>query len=301
MNRVLVTGATGFIGRGTLEPLVKGGMEVHAVSSRGAPADAPAGVHWHVADLLTPGAEQELAALQATHLLHLAWYAEPGRFWRSPENLDWVAASLRLIQAFAEAGGRRMVVAGSCAEYEWGDDTVCVENRTPTRPATLYGAAKHGLRTVAAAYADEVGVSMAWGRVFFVFGPHEDPARLAGSVAGALVTGREALCSHGEQVRDFLYAPELAAAFVALLGSEVTGPVNLASGEPLRVRDLIDALARAAGRPDLVRLGARPTADEPGRLTADIARLRDEVGWTRSISLDEAAARTVAWWREQLG
>lgn len=300
MNRVLVTGATGFIGRGTLEPLVTSGMEVHAVSSHGAPADAPAGVHWHVADLLAPGAEAKLAALQATHLLHLAWYAEPGRFWRSPDNMDWVSASLRVIRAFAEAGGRRLVVAGTCAEYEWGDDTVCVENRTRTRPATLYGAAKHGLRTVAAAYADEVGLSMAWGRVFFVFGPHEHPARLAGSVAAALVTGREALCSHGDQVRDFLYAPELAAAFVALLTSEVTGPVNMGSGEPLRVRDLIEALARAAGRPDLVRLGARPSPNEPARLTADVTRLRDEVGWTRSISLDEAAARTVAWWREQL-
>lgn len=300
MNRVLVTGATGFIGRGTLEPLVQAGMEVHAVTSRAAPADSPAGVHWHVADLLGPGAEAEVAAVQATHLLHLAWYAEPGRFWRSPDNLEWVAASLRLIRAFAEAGGRRLVVAGTCAEYEWSDDTMCVENRTPTRPATLYGAAKHGLRTVVAAYADEVGLAMAWGRVFFVFGPHEHPARLAGSVAGALVAGREALCSDGEQVRDFLYAPELAAAFVALLASEVTGPVNMASGEPLRVRDLIEALARAAGRPDLVRLGARPSANEPARLAADAARLHDEVGWTPSISLDDAAARTVAWWRAQL-
>ena len=300
MSRVVVTGATGFIGRGTLQALVDAGMEVHAITSRAPAADAPAEVQWHVADLLTDGAEAHVATLKATHLLHLAWYAEPGRFWRSPANLDWVAASLRLIRAFAEAGGRRLVAAGSCAEYEWSDDTMCVEGRTPTRPATLYGAAKDGLRRVAGAYADEVGLSMAWGRVFFAFGPHEHPARLAGSVAGALVAGEEALCSHGEQVRDFLYAPELAAAFVALLRSEVTGPVNMASGKAVRLRDLIGALATAAGRPDLVRMGARPSSDEPARLAADVTRLRDEVGWTPSIPLDEAAARTVAWWREQL-
>jgi nucleoside-diphosphate-sugar epimerase len=299
VSRVVVTGATGFIGRGTLQPLIDAGMEVHAVTSRGPLADAPAGVHWHVADLLTDGAAEQVAAIGATHLLHLAWYAEPGRFWRSPVNLDWVAASLALVRAFAEAGGQRLVLAGSCAEYEWSDDTLCVEDRTPTRPATLYGAAKDGLRRIAEAYAEETGVSLAWGRVFFVFGPHEHPARLAGSVAGALVAGEEALCSHGEQVRDFLYAPELATAFAALLRSDVTGPVNMASGEAVALRELIDALAAAAGRRDLVRLGARPSPPEPGRLAADVTRLRDEVGWAPSLSLQEAAARTVAWWRDQ--
>lgn len=298
MSRLVVTGATGFIGRGTLQPLIDAGMEVHAVTSRAPLTDAPAGVHWHVADLLTDGAEQ-VATIGATHLLHLAWYAEPGRFWRSPVNLDWVAASLRLIRAFTEAGGQRLVLAGSCAEYEWSDDTLCVEGGTPIRPATLYGAAKDGLRRVAEAYAEEAGVSLAWGRVFFVFGPYEHPARLAGSVASALVAGQEALCSHGEQVRDFLYAPELAAAFVALLRSDVTGTVNMASGEAVRLRHLIEALADAAGRPDLVRLGARPSPPEPARLAADVTRLRDDVGWAPSLSLEEAAARTVAWWREQ--
>ena len=299
MSRVLVTGATGFIGRGTLEPLRAAGLEIHVLSSQGAPAGAPFGVRWHVADLLAPGADRTVAAIEATHLLHLAWYTEPGQFWRAAANLDWVEASLRLIRGFAEGGGRRAVLAGSCAEYEWGNETHCVENLTPTRPATLYGTAKHALHSVATAYARESGISLAWGRVFFAFGPHEHPGRLASSVATALIGGKPALCSHGEQVRDFLYAPELGAAFAALLNSDVIGPVNMASGRPVRVRDLIEALAAAAHRPDLVRLGALASAEEPARLTAHVGRLRDEVGWTPSVTLDQAAQRTVAWWREQ--
>jgi nucleoside-diphosphate-sugar epimerase len=301
LSRVLVTGATGFIGRGALAPLLAAGMEVHAVSSRRPPDGAPAAVRWHTADLLAPGGEQVLAAIEPTHLLHMAWYAQPGRFWSSEENLRWVEASLRLLRAFAAAGGRRLVVAGTCAEYAWERETNCVEDVTPTRPATLYGAAKHALQTVAASYAKEAGIAMAWGRVFFVFGPHEHPGRLASSVAGSVVAGEEALCSDGEQVRDFLYAPELAAAFVALLLSDATGPVNMASGVPRRVRDLIEAIADAAGRPELVRLGARPTAEsEPARLTADVKRLREEVGWAPTLSLAEAAQRTVEWWRGEL-
>jgi nucleoside-diphosphate-sugar epimerase len=299
---VLVTGVTGFIGRWALEPLLAAGMEVHAVGSRGAPGGMPSEVQWHTVDLLAPGEEEVLSAIEATHLLHLAWYTVPGQFWRSAENLRWIEASLRLLRMFREAGGRRVVMAGTCAEYEWRDETHCVEYITPTLPATLYGAAKHALRIVGAAYAAETGMSMGWGRVFYVFGPHEHPARLASSVARALVNGEQALCSDGEQVRDFLHAPELATAFVALLRSDVTGPVNMASGVPARVRDLIAALAQAAGRPDLVVLGGRPgPANEPALLTADVTRLRDEVGWVPSTSLDEAARDTVAWWRGQPG
>ena len=248
MSRVIVTGATGFIGRGTLAPLLARGLEVHGVTSGTPPADAPAAVHWHHADLLAaPTARALMAEIAPSHLLHLAWYAEPGAFWNSPENLRWVEASLRLLHAFAAKGGRRLVVAGTCAEYEWGDRTVCREATTPCRPVTLYGTSKHALRLIAERYCERVGVSLAWGRIFFVFGPGEDPARLGGSVARALTLGEEALCSHGEQVRDFLYSEDLAEAFAALLCSEAVGALNLASGEPTRIRDLVEALGRRRG------------------------------------------------------
>ena len=302
MIRVLVTGASGFIGRGTLAPLLAAGAEVHAVSSRGPDPGAPAAVRWHRRDLLGETTAHELLERVApTHLLHLAWFAEPGAYWHSPENLSWVQASLRLLRAFAKRGGQRAVIAGSCAEYAWEARTRCVEGETPCRPSTLYGASKHGLHLIAERYAEEVGMSLAWGRVFFVFGPREHPARLASSVARALVTGEEAACSHGEQLRDFLYSEDLGDAFVALLRSEVEGPVNLASGTPARVRDLVEALAAAAGRPDLVRLGALPASPgEPAELLADVSRLRDEVGWMPSASLQQRAADTVAWWQAQL-
>jgi nucleoside-diphosphate-sugar epimerase len=303
MSRVLVTGATGFVGRGALAPLLAAGHEVHAVSTRPAPDWSPRGVVWHRADLLDPAtAEALVAAVRPGHLLHFAWDAEPGRFWTSTDNLRWVEASLRLLRAFAEAGGTRAVLAGTCAEYAWTDETVCVEGETPTEPATLYGAAKHGLRVVAEAHARQAGYSLAWGRIFFVFGPHEDRRRLGGSVASALASGSPAETSAGEQLRDFLYAPELADAFAALLDSPVTGPVNVASGTPIPMRDLIESLARAAGRPDLLRLGARPTnPNEPTTLTADVTRLRDEVGWSPTRTLDEAAAETMRWWEASSG
>src|SRR4051794_12804757 len=98
MKRVLVTGATGFVGRQTLGPLRDLGYEVHAVHNRGAPL-ALEGVTWHCTDLL----EAELD-VGASHLLHAAWYTAPGEFWDAEENLLWLDASLRLVRRFIAAG-----------------------------------------------------------------------------------------------------------------------------------------------------------------------------------------------------
>jgi nucleoside-diphosphate-sugar epimerase len=239
--------------------------------------------------------------VQPSHLLHLAWYAEPGAFWSSAENLRWVEASLRLLRSFADHGGRRAVLAGSCAEYAWSDRIHCVERQTATDPATLYGASKHGLHLIASRYAAQVGFSLGWGRVFFVFGPHEHANRLGSSVARSLVLGQPAPMSHGEQVRDFLYSEDLSDAFVALLASPAEGPVNLASGHAVRIRDLAEALGAAAGRKDLLRFGEREApAGEPASLTADVSRLRDEVSWLPPATLPQRAADTIAWWRASL-
>jgi nucleoside-diphosphate-sugar epimerase len=168
---------------------------------------------------------------------------------------------------------------------------------TPTVPHTLYGAAKHAVHLVAECYAEQVGVELAWGRIFYVYGPHEHPARLASSVARALVRGERVKCTDGAQVRDYIYVSELGEAFAALLDSRVAGPVNMASGQAVRIADLVTALAAAAGRPELVQLSALPRRPgDPERLTADVRRLREEVGWSASVGVQEGAARTVGWW-----
>jgi nucleoside-diphosphate-sugar epimerase len=167
------------------------------------------------------------------------------------------------------------------------------------RPATLYGAAKHATHAVARAYAREVGGDVAWGRVFFLYGPGENRQRLVPSVALALLAGREALTTDGSQIRDFMHVDDVARAFVALMDSGVAGAVNLASGEGVAVRDVITAIGEIVGRPDLVRLGALPRpAEEPRSLVADVGRLQQEVRFRPRITLAEGIAETVTWWRD---
>src|SRR5262249_11285022 len=163
----------------------------HAVSSRPRPQDGFA-VYWHQADLLNP---QDIATLllsiRPTHLLHLAWYAEPGKYWTSEKNLEWICASLNLLIEVVRHGGQRVVMAGPCAEYDWPSGH-CAEAVAPLTPTTLYGSSKHALQVLLAAVARQAGLSSAWGRIFFLFGPYEHPSRLVASVARSLLQGEPA-------------------------------------------------------------------------------------------------------------
>jgi nucleoside-diphosphate-sugar epimerase len=295
-GRVLVTGASGFIGRHALTRLASRGYEIHAVSH--STSGAGPNVAWHTTDLLEPGAAERLVrAVRPSHLLHLAWLATPGEFWSSPQNHHWVEASGTLIQEFAAAGGKRVVVAGTCAEYDWASG-LCIEGETSLEPATLYGRCKHVLHERTEELTRETGVDAAWGRIFFLYGPYEHPARLVASVIRSLLRGEEARSTHGEQVRDFLHVADVADAFATLVDSEVVGAVNIGSGSPTRIRDLVELIATATGRRELLRIGALPAPpDEAPVVVADVRRLNMELGWVPDLSLEEGVRQTVEWWR----
>jgi len=277
-------------------------MEVHAVTSRSGPRVSRPKLHWHQCDLFDRNAIGRLTAeIGASHLLHLAWDTTPGEYLHASANVDWVEASLSLLRCFCDAGGRRVTFAGTCAEYDFRHG-FCVESITPLVPDTLYGASKQGLNSVASAYARQIGMSFAWGRIFFLYGPWEHPSRLVASVARALLAESRAPCTHGNQVRDFSHVQDIAGALVATLDSEVQGNVNIASGEPIKVRHLVSQLAELAGRPDLVEFGAiTPRAEEPPMVVANVARLRREVGWQPQVGLQQGLQETLEFWRSQEG
>lgn len=302
MKRVLVTGATGFIGRHSLPGLTARGYTVHGLSSlvHHSTEGGHNAVHWHQIDLRDVSTIAPLIErIQPTYLLHFAWNTEPGRYWRTPDNLTWVQASIEILKCFAANGGQRVVFAGTCAEYDWRYG-FCVETQTPLLPATLYGTSKHALHLLAQAYTVQIGLSLAWGRVFFVYGPHEHPKRLVPSLVRGMLQHEDVPCSHGNQIRDFLHVQDVADAFVALLDSEVIGAVNIGSGQPIKIREIAFKIASYFQSEHLLQIGALHTApDDPPLLVADVRRLVEEVKWKPHYNLDTGLAHTIEWWRTQ--
>ena len=300
MKKVLVTGATGFVGRQSLPLLLAGGDEVHAVSSK-----VYAGVHpavcWHQANLLNSEQVFDLIKrVQPTHLLHFAWSVVPGKFWTSLENFKWVQSSLVLLQEFAKWGGQRVVVAGTCAEYDWRYG-YCKEGVTPLSPTTVYGTCKNALREMMDAFIKQTGLSGAWGRIFCLYGPYEHPERLVPLVIRSVIGGERVPCSHGNQIRDYLHVQDVADAFVRLLESDVEGPVNIGSGCPVSLKSIINGITNKLGRQDLIDWGAiLVPQDDPRFLVADRSRLSDEVGWHPKQDLVSGLEQTVSWWEQYL-
>ena len=302
MKKILLTGARGFIGRHCCTALRERNYEIHAATS-GNVEDVPEdeGVSWYHLDLLEQNSVTEVfRQIKPTHLLHLAWYTEHGKFWNAEENLVWTNATLQLIKEFKNNGGQRVVGAGTCAEYDWNYG-YCSEHVTPLNPSSLYGRCKNAVRSIIDEYTSLYDLSFAWGRIFFLYGQGENRKRLISHVITSLLENRTADCSHGKQIRDFLYVTDVANAFVSLLDSEVEGAVNIASGTPVTLRSIIETISTKLDGSGKIRYGTVPEKPgDPPMLTADIRRLENEVGWKPGYELDQGIEETINWWKNNL-
>jgi nucleoside-diphosphate-sugar epimerase len=243
------------------------------------------------------GIRELLKDLHPEIVFHCAWYAVPGEYLHSLENLTSLADSLNLARAARESGCRHHVGVGTCFEYDTSVGTL--SETSPTRPQTLYAAAKLALHQVLEQMrADGMGIT--WARLFYLYGPMEDARRLVPSVVRALLAGEPAAISPGQQVRDFLHVEDVASALALLGRQDIDGVFNIGSGQPITVAEVATTLGRLSGRESLVRIGARPYAPgDPMYVCADIARL-SSTGWRPTYGLETGLSDTIRWWRDNL-
>ena len=282
---VLLTGATGFIGSQVARELLRRGHEVHATirptSDRRRLRDIESRLRIHDGDL-------DAVPVDADVVVHMAWYAVPGKYLTAPENRDCLEASRRLL---SKVKGRA-VFAGTCFEFELTEKPL--REDSPTKPLTLYAECKDALRQEVERRPDS-----AWVRFFYQYGPWEDTRRLVPAVINAQLKGEPSKVSPGLQRADYLHVEDVASAVCSVAESRLQGCVNIGSGEAPSVREIVTKITERGGRPDLIQWGAYPQKPtDPMLIRADNAKLRS-TGWSPKYDLDRGLLQTFEWWRKQ--
>jgi len=301
--KVLVTGADGFIGSVVVRKLLNAGHQVAALVRNPELhrlSDVATSVHLISGDFGTASEEvkRAIAAWGPEGCIHLAWYAEPGKYLQSRENLASLAGSLALLDTLVDCGCRHFVGAGTCAEYAESDRPFLESDRTD--PRTLYAACKVGLCLGGEQLARQGLLTFAWGRIFYLYGEGEDRRRMVPALVRALLQDRPFEATAGEQIRDYLHVDDVAQAFVTMLLERTSGVYNIASGEPLAIRNLMTAIARSMGKEGLLRFGVVPYRNwEPPFISGANERLRS-LGWKPVVPLQDGIQSVVRYWRSAL-
>lgn len=312
-KKVLLTGGTGFLGRHCIVPLLEAGYEVHALSSK-IPGpffhSISDQVFWHQCDLLDPlQIEQVVPLISADYLLHFAWYVEHGKFWRANENLLWVEATLRLLRYFINPElsplekpkeritRKRVLMAGTCAEYQWQGESIYLTEQSPTVPNSLYGTCKNATRMLAEAYCQENQCEFSWGRIFHIYGDGETETRLVPQLIKAFLRDQQQISVATENELDFIHVKDLGRAFVKVLDSNFCGPINMASGKSQKLGQIFDLIKSHLpnAKASIVDRPYGGVSQGPRVISADTSKL-EALGFHAEINLKDGLKEIVASW-----
>jgi nucleoside-diphosphate-sugar epimerase len=264
-RRVLLSGATGFLGQQILQALQSGGVEVRSIhrSKERAADGSKTNAVVYTEDMFSATSEWfERACEGIDTIIHAAWYVEAGQYLRSDRNIDCLTGTLNFARNAARAGVKRFVGIGTCLEYQNSNSQLTIDS--PLDPRTPYAAAKAACYLMLSQFLAEHGVEFAWCRVFYLFGENEDPKRLFPYVRAQLEAGKPVELTSGNQVRDYLDV-KLAGKLIADIAREdQQGAFNICSGKPTTIRQLVEELADGYNARHLLHFGAKPdNPDDP--------------------------------------
>lgn len=304
--RVLLTGATGFLGAHILRRLLREKVEVAILLRESSNT-------WRIDPLLGQVKQvktdfrqldygsEVLREFAADTVIHAAWSGVMNRHRNDASQIDDnVGPGVELVRKSIEWGCRNFIGLGSQAEY--GPLNRPVNETDLPRPTTLYGASKLAVCTLAEQLCAQAGVRFAWLRVFSTYGPMEDLDWMIPYLVRTLLEKRRPALTAGEQKWDYLFAADAAEAVWAVARkAEARGIFNLGSGRVYTLRNIVETIRNQID-PDLpLGFGEVPyRPDQVMHLEADITRLRETTGWTPATSLESGIGQDIQWHREQL-
>lgn len=287
--KILVTGASGFIGSHVLSVIEGMGYEVYATRlSNVAKTKKNQEIEWIELDILNLDAVSSMMSrVRPDLLIHLAWNVESGKYSTSPENLLWAYATLNLVKQFQSNGGQRVVVAGSCAEYSWNYG-LCDEAQTPLLPSTVYGSCKDIARRLIYDFHNKQEIIFTWARIFYPYGPGEYRGRLIPQIILSFLENKELKTSLNKHYRDYIHARDVATALVHLvLNSKNSDCFNICSGSLIQVSNVIAECKKHVTKSPAIYLGGKSLKVIEPNLVGGINSKLLATGWTPKISFSD--------------
>ncbi len=279
MSKILVTGATGFVGNHVVNELLKNGYSVVASSfskEKAQKHDWFSRVEYVPFDLASSSDENELFAYfnQPDALIHLAWEGLPNykSAFHVEENLPRHYAFIRNL---VTNGLRNVTITGTCFEYGLQEGEL--SEAMPVLPGNFYAQAKNDLRIRVERLATEYPMSLKWVRLFYMYGKGQNPNSLLSQLQAALERGDDSFnMSPGDQLRDYLPIEKVAENIVKIADQRsVEGVINCCSGKPIQVKELVQEYLKEKNTNIKLNLGFYPYSDiEPRNFWGDTTKLK---------------------------
>jgi nucleoside-diphosphate-sugar epimerase len=261
IKKILITGATGFVGSQVLSSLNDKNVNLRAVV-RKSKDNFLAEKNDKVEIIIIEDLFNKDVAWWKNNckgistVIHVAWSFEHGNYLQSLKNIDCMIGTLNLAKGAMLAGVKKFVGIGTCFEYDMNYRKLSVN--TPLKPLTVYAGAKASLYTILSQFFSANSVKFIWCRLFYLYGINEKENRLVAYLHKKLSNGQNAYLTSGKQIRDFLDVSEVGRIIAKIALGNQEGPINICSGKPISIRQLAENIADKYGRRDLLKFNSRP-------------------------------------------
>lgn len=294
METLLITGASGFLGKIVINQLEKSGKyKIVAVTSGRKKQEFSSNIQIETANLLIKP-EEIIESNKPNILLHLAWGKQDGSARNSESNIEWLEVSCKLLRAFVANGGRRFIFAGTSSEYE--EENGLRQETEKSFLRSMYGETKKAFSSIAKNYCQRTGVEFVDSRIFTLFG--EDDQHELGAIPlciRTLMKGEKFVCKAPNTIRDYVYVRDAAKAIEMIIASNYCGSVNISSGQPRAMRDVFYFIANELKKEKLLLFDNENRCDLI--LVGDNKILLQEIGFSGFTDFEDNMRKTISWWK----